>query len=53
MVGSRKARAYDIYVARWQAKANRQENGILGALLWMFAQAYEEAERKQRPAQEQ
>ena len=50
VVGSRKARAYDIYVARWQAKANRQENGILGALLWMFAQAYEEAERKQRPA---
>ena len=52
MVSSRKARAFDVYVARWQAKAMRQENGMLGTLLLLFAQAYEEAERKAKPVQE-
>ncbi len=49
MVSSRKARAFEVYLARWQAKAMRHDNGMLGALLLMFSQAYEEAERKARP----
>ena len=51
MVSSRKARAFDVYAARWNAKTMRQENGMLGALLLLFAQAYEEAESKARPPQ--
>lgn len=52
MVSSRKARAFEVYVARWNAKAMRQNNGMLGALLLLFAQAYEEAESRIKPAQD-
>jgi type VI secretion system protein ImpI len=41
MSGSRKARAWEIYAARWKAKAMRQEDGMLGAFMLYFSQAYD------------
>jgi type VI secretion system protein ImpI len=41
MVGSRKARLWDIYVARWQAHAQRHDNGILDTFMDYFARCYE------------
>jgi type VI secretion system protein ImpI len=41
MVGSRKARLWDIYVARWQALAQRHDNGMLDAFMDYFARCYE------------
>ena len=41
MVGSRKARLWDIYVARWQAHAKRHDNGILDTFMDYFARCYD------------
>jgi type VI secretion system protein ImpI len=41
MVGSRKARLWDIYVARWQAHAGRHDHGILETFMAYFAQCYD------------
>jgi type VI secretion system protein ImpI len=41
LVGSRKARAWDNFVARWNAKAMRQDNGILGAFMEYFSRNYD------------
>ena len=41
MVGSRKARLWDIYVARWQAHAQRHDNGILDTFMDYFARCYD------------
>jgi type VI secretion system protein ImpI len=41
MVGSRKARLWDIYVARWEALAQRHDNGMLDAFMDYFARCYE------------
>ncbi len=41
MVGSRKARLWDLYVARWQAHAQRHDNGILDTFMDYFARCYE------------
>jgi type VI secretion system protein ImpI len=41
MVGSRKARLWDIYVSRWQALAQRRENGVLETFMDHFARCYE------------
>lgn len=41
MVGSHKARLWDIYVARWQAHANRHDNGILDTFMDYFARCYD------------
>ncbi|WP_367277059.1 type VI secretion system-associated FHA domain protein TagH [Bradyrhizobium sp.] len=40
MVGSRKARLWDVYVARWQAQAGRHDNGMLDAFMNYFARCY-------------
>jgi type VI secretion system protein ImpI len=40
MVGSRKARLWDIYVARWQAQAGRRDNGMLDTFMDYFARCY-------------
>lgn len=39
LAGGRKAKAWDAYVARWDAKA-ASENGILDAFIRLFAQEY-------------
>ena len=41
MVGSRKARLWDAYVARWQAHAQRHDNGIFDAFMDYFARCYD------------
>lgn len=41
IVGSRKARLWDIYVARWQAHAKRHDNGILDTFMDYFARCYD------------
>ena len=43
VVGSRKARLWDAYVARWQAKTSRHEGGIVDAFLQYFADCYDRA----------
>jgi type VI secretion system protein ImpI len=41
MIGSRKARLWDITIARWQAHAQRHDNGILDTFMDYFARCYE------------
>jgi type VI secretion system protein ImpI len=41
IVGSRKARLWDVYVARWQAHAKRHDNGILDTFMDYFARCYD------------
>jgi type VI secretion system protein ImpI len=41
MMGSRKARLWDIYVARWQALGQRHENGLLDTFMDYFARCYD------------
>jgi type VI secretion system protein ImpI len=41
IMGSRKARLWDIYVARWQAHAKRHDNGILDTFMDYFARCYD------------
>jgi type VI secretion system protein ImpI len=41
MVGSRKARLWDAYQARWQAKATRHEGGLIDAFMLYFADCYD------------
>jgi type VI secretion system protein ImpI len=41
MMGSRKARLWDFYVARWQAHVERHDNGILETFMDYFARCYE------------
>jgi len=42
MVGSRKAQLWDVYVARWQAQAQRHDNGTLDAFMDYFARCYDD-----------
>ena len=42
LFGSRKSRAWDMYVARWQAKAVRHEDGLLDAFMLYFAERYDQ-----------
>jgi type VI secretion system protein ImpI len=41
VVGSRKARLWDIYVTRWQARTRSHEDGIVNAFMDYFAQCYD------------
>jgi type VI secretion system protein ImpI len=41
IMGSRKARLWDIYVARWQAHAQRHDNGIFDTFMDYFARCYD------------
>ncbi|HLK81371.1 MAG TPA: type VI secretion system-associated FHA domain protein TagH [Xanthobacteraceae bacterium] len=45
MVGSRKARLWDIYVARWQARTQGRVDGMLNAFMDYFADCYDRDER--------
>lgn len=44
--GTRKARAWDIYVERWKAKTEHYENGILDLFLEYFRNAYDTAGKR-------
>jgi type VI secretion system protein ImpI len=41
VVGSRKARLWDVYVARWQARTEHDEDGLLKAFMDHFADCYD------------
>ena len=41
VVGSRKARLWDIYVARWQARTQSHGDGMLNAFMDYFAECYD------------
>ena len=41
VVGSRKARLWDIYVARWQARTQSNQDGMLNAFMDYFAECYD------------
>jgi type VI secretion system protein ImpI len=43
---SRKGRAWDQFVATWEARSEAGENGMLDAFLIHFAEAYEKASKK-------
>jgi type VI secretion system protein ImpI len=45
MVGSRKARLWDIYVARWQARTHSRADGMLNAFMDYFADCYDRDEK--------
>lgn len=48
LVGNRKAKAWDGFVARWDAKT-ASENGILDEFIRLFAQAYRKADEQRGP----
>jgi type VI secretion system protein ImpI len=41
MLGSRKAKLWDIYCARWRAKARSHDDGLFGAYMEYFAKCYD------------
>jgi type VI secretion system FHA domain protein len=46
LVSSKKARAWETYVERWDAKTHPYENGMLDVFLAYFTEAYDTASRK-------
>ena len=48
MVGSRKARLWDAYIARWHAKARRHEGGMLDVFMDYFAECYDRVGKQKR-----
>jgi type VI secretion system protein ImpI len=42
VVTSRKAKLWDAYVARWQAKQGANKAGLIDAFMTIFAQYYDE-----------
>jgi type VI secretion system FHA domain protein len=46
IVASKKARAWETFVERWDAKTHPYENGMLDVFLAYFAEAYDAASRK-------
>jgi len=43
MAGSRKAKLWDAYIARWKAKAHRHDDGLFGAFMLYFSHCYDQA----------
>lgn len=41
LLGSRKAKLWDHYAARWQAKTLRNDNGMVGAFMLYFSECYD------------
>ncbi len=48
LASSRKQKAWDHFVAAWDARAHPHENGILDAFLALFSEAYEDAVARQQ-----
>jgi len=40
-LGNRKARLWDVFLARWQAKTEHQSDGVLSAFMQYFAECYD------------
>jgi type VI secretion system protein ImpI len=43
LFGGRKSRLWDLYLARWQAKTLRHEDGLVDAFMLYFAEFYDQA----------
>jgi type VI secretion system protein ImpI len=48
LLNSRKARLWDTYVARWQAKTAPHEDGLVDAFMLYFAECYDRSGQKSR-----
>jgi type VI secretion system protein ImpI len=48
VIGSRKARLWDAYVARWQAKTRGQDGGLADVFMQYFAECYDSGEARKR-----
>ncbi|HYA74804.1 MAG TPA: type VI secretion system-associated FHA domain protein, partial [Roseiarcus sp.] len=46
LVGSRKAKLWDIYAERWRAKTKRADGRLLEAFMALFAEAYDRLQNK-------
>ena len=46
LVGSRKAKLWDIYVERWRAKTKRADGRLLEAFMALFAEAYDRLQNR-------
>lgn len=46
LLSSKKAKAWEVYVQRWDAKTHPYENGMLDVFLAYFADAYDDAVKK-------
>ena len=46
LMSSKKASAWDLFVARWDAKTHPYENGMLDVFLAYFSDAYDDAVKK-------
>ena len=47
LVGSRKAKLWDIYVERWRAKTKRSDGRLSEAFMALFAESYDRLQRKE------
>jgi len=48
MIGSRKARLWDTYMARWQAKTRGQDGGLVDVFMQYFAECYDRGGARNR-----
>ena len=48
VIGSRKARLWDAYVARWQAKTRGQDGGLVDVFMQYFAECYDRGGARNR-----
>jgi type VI secretion system protein ImpI len=48
MIGSRKARLWDAYVGRWQAKTRGQDGGLVDVFMQYFAECYDRGGARNR-----
>jgi type VI secretion system protein ImpI len=48
LVGSRKAKMWDVFAARWQAKTAPHEDGLVDAFMLYFAECYDRSGGKPR-----
>jgi type VI secretion system protein ImpI len=46
MLGSKKARLWDAYVARWRAKTDRRDDGLVDVFMQYFADCYDRIDRR-------
>jgi type VI secretion system protein ImpI len=48
LLGSSKAKAWETFAARWEAKAGQYEHGMLDAFLMLFSEFYDRVSRQRR-----
>jgi type VI secretion system protein ImpI len=48
LVGSRKAKLWDVFVERWRAKTKRSDGRLIDAFMTLFAESYDRLQNKDR-----